>query len=227
MKLNAIKYDPTITSIDVHIRPGKIITKHPPKRPRFFENDSSQWLKNDHVPEKDSFAKRVYAAEQAFADRVEHTRFADISEAAKYLRRFMEKAWFQRRFPEFKECTVTFHPRSSNCYAETMSLTPQGESCKGHIELSKWGLGLKPGRGGEIVLLHELAHCVLPVCHLHDRRWAKTYIEFIGCAMGQLTKHILVEEFKKHRIPMNPVRAFKGTPEQRMRIAAAKPGVRP
>jgi hypothetical protein len=59
---------------------------------------------------------------------------------------------------------------------------------------------------GEIIVLHELAHAVLPGCHHHDRRWARTFIELIGCALGFTCKKILMEEYRRRKIPFSPVR---------------------
>lgn len=210
MKFGLLIHDPSKDSVEVAIRPGKIINSTA-KRPRFFENDSSQWWGNNQMPLKDSYVNRVYAAEQMFADRVEQHKFLNITEAAKYLRSFMEKAWFQRRFPKFRTCKIQFRTGARTCTGGASELAQNGEPCSGRIQLTNWGLGVSKGRGGEIVLLHELAHCVLPCSHLHDRRWVRTYAEFIGCAMGQDIKRILIDELKNQNIPMSPVRAFNGT----------------
>jgi hypothetical protein len=76
------------------------------------------------------------------------------------------------------------------------------EVVEGFIVMSNWGIRSQ----GEVAVLHELAHAVLPSGHLHDRRWARTFTEFVGCAMGSNCRKVLVEEFRLRKIPFSPVR---------------------
>ena len=136
----------------------------------------------------------------------------------------MEKPWFQRRFPHFVECVVDFRPRSTSCHGGGRKHTPGCvEVVIGHISMSSWGMGIKHGRGGEIVVLHELAHAVLPYNHNHDRRWARTFIEFIGCMMSQDVKKILMEEFRIQNVPFSPVKKVIFTLEHMAKLAASRP----
>jgi hypothetical protein len=77
-------------------------------------------------------------------------------------------------------------------------------------------------KGGEVVVLHELAHAVLPSEHHHDRRWVRTFLEFVGRNLSQDLKKMLMKEFKLNRIPYSPVKAVRTTNKQLQQLMAAR-----
>ncbi len=222
-----LKHSEGTTRHTVKARPGRKQRIDPyAKRPRYFEANKKQWWKGGTAPERDSFRQRVYRAERRFADRIEQRGFANITEVARYVRNFIEKPWFQRRFPLFRSCEVIYHPGSRTCYGgpRDYAVTPGREDVQsGSITMSSWGMGLRGKRGGELVVLHELAHAVLPYEHLHDRRFVRVFLEFVGCALGQDYKRLLREEFKTERIPYSPVKTINFSQEHLQRLAAARP----
>lgn len=223
--MQLLHHDPKVLSHKVRPRPGKIIQEDfRRRRARFFEPDSQQWWRKGKAPLRDSFRQRCYDVEIAFTNKVEQKKFSNITEVAKYIRWFMEKPWFQRRFPFFECCTVEYKKSIKSCSGGPRGLSiDQREVLLGNITLANWGMGSDDSRGGEIVVLHEFAHAVLPGDHNHDRRWVRTFLEFIGCAMGQDVKRIFMIEFRKKHIPFNPVKKVDTTPEQIQRLAAARP----
>lgn len=197
------------------------------KRPhgRYFLPDMSQWWRQGIPPQRDSYRQRCYRAEDRAIRQIEQRKFADIGEVAKYVRDFMEKAWFQRRFPWFRLCVVGYARGTSISRGGPRGITPNGEEVEtGSITLSTWGMRGKGG--GETVVLHELAHAVLPHEHHHDRRWVRTYLEFIGNAFGQPVKRIFMEEFRREGVPYNPVKKIKFSEQHMLRLAAARPNPR-
>lgn len=212
--MELLQHDPTVLAHKVEPRPGKVIEVDP-EAPRAFEHyfapDSSRWWRNGVKPRRDSFRQRSYDAEAAFLSKTEHRTFSNIAEVARFIRDVMEKPFFQRRFPYFKTCQVEYKPGTRSCSggprAYNKKPTPfplpaDVEVTSGHITMSTFGMT----NWGEVTALHELAHAVLPGGHRHDRRWARTFIEFIGCAMGFDCKKVLMEEFRLRRIPFSPVR---------------------
>lgn len=206
--------------IIVEPRLGKILHIDP-QAPRVFANyftpDSSRWWKGGVAPRRDSYRQRCHKAERAFTGKVEHRTFCSLGDAAVYLRNFMETAYFQRRFPLFRKCTLEHRPGSRKCLGGPRGMR-QGEVTEGLIALSRWGLR----ESGEIVLLHELAHAVLPPDHHHDRRWARTFIELVSGAMGFTMKQILVEEFRRQKVPFSPVRRVVASEAQVLRLTAVR-----
>lgn len=213
--------------ITVEPRLGKII-EIDPDAPRVFDNyfapDSQRWWKGGAMPRRDSYRQRCYAAERAFTKKVDHRTFNSVQEAAAYLRTFMETPYFQRRFPLFKKCTVAFRPGTRSCTGGPEKIVKHGpkdsvvEVSEGVINLSNWGLR----ESGEIAVLHELAHAVLPSTHAHDRRWVRTFIEFVSGAMGFPMKQVLVEEFRRQKVPFSPVRKVVASEAQVLRLAASR-----
>lgn len=195
-------------------------------RNRYFMPDSVMWWRKGRMPLRDSWKQRCYDAEHAFVRKTEQRTFANITEVAKYVRDFMEKPWFQRRFPLFEECRVEYRGGCSisrggpDAYATTGN---EAEISRGSITLSSWGMGQVRTGGGEVVVLHELAHAVTPGGHHHDRRWTRTFLEFVGCAMGYPTRQVLAEEFRKRGVLFSPFKKIQFTDKHMARLAAARP----
>lgn len=211
---------------DVHIRPSKLIGERPEKWPKYFEPDSLQWWRKGVQPRRDSFRERCYEAERAYAAQITQQSFANITEAAIYLRDFIERPWFQRRFPFFRSCQLVHTKGARSCYGSATRVTRFGQEVHvvaGFISMSSWGLGIKAKTGGEVTLLHELAHAVLPNTHQHDRRWVRTFTEFVGCARGQDEKKQLLNEFRARRVPYSPIKRVHFTEEQCLQLAASRP----
>ncbi len=216
--MDLLQYDPKVSTYSAEKRPGKILDVNP-KAPRafdcYFAPDSSRWWRGGIRPRRDSFRQRSYDAEFAFRRKVIFRTFADIAEVARYVQDVIERPWFQRRWPLFRECVVDYRPRSHVCrggpreYSQRPTSYPLPNDIEvvvGHISMSLHGIR----KQGEIAVLHELAHAVLPETHQHDRRWARTFIELVGCGMGQDHRKVLMEEFRLRRIPFSPVRKVKG-----------------
>ena len=209
----------------VEIRPGKMINQDvDKKRPKYFERDSEQWWRKGITPQRDSYKSRCYAAESLFSKQIETQVFANITEASKYIRSFMERAWFQRRFPAFKEIKITHKKRSVSCDGGPSKVSLNGDVSAGVMRITDWGLGLKHTIvGGSLLLLHEFTHAVLPWDHAHDRRWLRTYIEFIGCMVGQTEKNIFLQILRDHKIPFSPYKKVKISAEQIQRLNDVRP----
>ena len=229
--MELLRHEPNKLFHTVEIRPGRKLEINPfTPRAKYFEPNSTQWWRKGERPRRDSFRQRCYNAEDRFALKIEQRTFGNIAEVAKYTRDFMEKAWFQRRFPQFTKCVVEYRPGSSICkggprgYANASEDPKYKDVASGWMGFSSWGMG-KTGchRGGEVVVLHELAHAVLPAGHHHDRRWVRTFLEFIGCGMGQDTKRLLMEEFRREGVPYSPFKQVEFSEEHMQRLAAARP----
>lgn len=217
----------TENQVIVEPRPGKVLDIDPDE-PRAFDNyfapDSKRWWKGGVAPRRDSYRQRCYAAENVFTKKVEHRTFNSIQEVGSYVRTLMETPYFQRRFPLFKKCTVTYRPGSRSCYGgprKTVTRGPNNDICEvteGSIDMSNWGIR----ESGEIAVLHELAHAVLPKCHAHDRRWVRVFLEFVSGAMGFPMKQVLMEEFRRQKVPFSPVRKVVASEAQVLRLAASR-----
>lgn len=188
------------------------------KRPAPFERSADQWVTAGRKPGRDSQRQKAYNAE----DRVRKWMiesgivgevYPDIADAARYIRDLMETDWFQRRWPAFRECVVEYMPGSSNCQAWTGMVDYRRWASIGRIEMSTWGLGIKPDKrgqitGGELILLHELAHCLTPNFghNGHGRLWARTFLELVRFKMGDKVHAKLRGEFDRERVKYRPTR---------------------
>lgn len=225
-----LRHDPKVLRHEVTQREGKIKDIDPEaERPfsRFFSPNDDHWWRHGRMPQRDSYREKCYKAERRFRRKVEQRTFANITEVAKYVRTFMETPYFQRRFPRFRVCVVEYKPGSRICRGGADVVDEEsGEVTTGNIEITKWGMGISGNYGGEIVILHELAHAVLPRTYRHNRKWARVFIEFVSCMMGREYKKILSEEYRRLRVPFNPVRQHEATPEEVARLAEVRRGVR-
>jgi hypothetical protein len=220
-----IRHDSSITSWRVEPRLGKRYDIDPfLPRPRFFEPDSRQWWRKGERPKIDAAKQRSYNAEHKFLDKVEQRRFANIADAALYVRGFLEKKWFQRRFPHFKVCVVTYKPQGGWSYGGPVKMTslPSPEVREGEIQISRSGLGISSRYGGEVLVLHELAHAVLPPGHMHDARWRRTFVEFVGRAMGHPYQCLLLSEFKGDRLRCSPIKRIVIPQDRILKLAASR-----
>jgi putative metallohydrolase (TIGR04338 family) len=190
------------------------------ERPKFFEDDSGQWWKGRVRPKRDSFVQRIYDAENKFwRGHPQREKLADIAEVARMVRGFIERDWFQRRFPRFLLCVVEYVPQKR---AWAHAGPRQSVTLKYGSAVTSGYMAYGPRAMTNWVVLHELAHAVLPSGHHHDRRWVRTYVEFVGAYFGQDTKKGLVKAFRDAGIKMTPYRVVKTTPEMLDRLAAAR-----
>jgi putative metallohydrolase (TIGR04338 family) len=212
--MELLQHDENVRSHDVEKRLGKILDisqSEPRPFANYFAPGSMRWWRKGKCPKRDSFRQRSYEAEHAFRSKIEFKTFTNIAEVARYVREVMEKPFFQRRFPLFQSCLVKYIPKSSGCRGgpREYNKPTSGDVLPDDIEVTSGGIEMST-RGmynmGEVAVLHELAHAVIPFGHCHDRRWARTFIEFVGCAMGFTFKKMLMEEFRNRRIPFSPVR---------------------
>jgi len=193
----------------------------------YFKPGQKQWWRNGIQPKRDSQRQKCYDSERQASPDITHKKFRDVEEVAQYISNFMSTKWFQKRFPWFEECRITYLPGTSNCSASSNTKYLGNESTRGVIHLSRWGMGCAPepchlNLGGELVVLHELAHAVLPNSERHGRRWARTYLEFVGNRIGKDAKNILRDKYIANRVRYSPLRKSNVSFEQCERLAACR-----
>ena len=223
----------------VRCRLGRI---HPPgglnaERPKYFEPDSAWWWRKGIPPKRDSFRERAYTAENRFvvnlveSGAVEPEPFEDLTDIAKFARSMIESVWFRRRFPMFTELRIVTSARMRGAYAgpdryvRSRDLN-SAEVSKGYMVLTEKVFSERAGTCvaamPRVLFVHELAHAVLPGNHQHDRRWCRTYAEFVGWLLGQEHKKALLAEFKRERVPYSPFKRMNNNAEQAERLAVAR-----
>lgn len=175
----------------------------------------SAWWKDGRQPKRDSQRSKAYAAEREVRKLIDQKTFTDIAHVARYVRDTMEAVWFQRRWPDFHEVAVQYVPGSSKCRAWSWKSLNSDHAIGGVIEMSTWGIGTRGEHGGELIVLHELAHCLTPN-DAHGRRWARVFLELVRYRMGEETYRLLRDAFRKHRVKYHPRR----TAQARRREAA-------
>ncbi len=212
----------------VSIRPQMRRRRKLEDRPAPFNLPHERWYRGGRIVTRDTMREKCYRAERELrcprdGDPIEQTTFENIAECARYVRGVMETNWFQRRWPLFTSCDVIYVPGSRICRAWGAHRW-QGHSQHGGIEMSV--PGMQAPYGGEMIVLHELAHAVSPYREGHNRLWARTFVELVGFRMGPEMKKALTAAFRRHNIKVNPVRQVTASPEQIERLAACRPGPR-
>lgn len=191
---------------------------HTPTAP--FDKPKDQWWPSGKELRRDSKRSAAYRAEDRVrvwineSTDLEQIRFDDIADAARYARDLMETKWFQRRFPRFRSLVVRYVPGTRTCRGGPHYANWEGEVTQGGVSMSTWGLGKKADRrgevsGGELILLHEIAHAITPAPRFgawHDRRWARTFLELVKFKMGDKVYRKLRGEFDKERVKYGPTR---------------------
>lgn len=197
-----------------------------------FDIDHRRWWKGGVKPKRDSQRRKAYSAEDAALPMLEQERFSSLGEVARYLRDLISTEWFQRRWPEFRRVDLFYRPRKRSASANSFS----NDSCTGGwINFGPWSLGNRPGRsnperrGGEWLVLHELAHAIAPKGHHHDALWARIYLELVKFKMGAAAHDALRDEFRKKKVRYKPARqmteAQRKAASERLTAVRAKANV--
>jgi hypothetical protein len=210
-------YDITIRSD--HRRDYKT---HP--RPGIFNLRSENWWKGGKMPKRDANRQKCYDAENAarklFTDQM---AFDTIREMATWFRNIMESDWFQRRFPHFYKLRIRYKPGMRGAWAwvtqhnvTTNTNNPEfmQHAVTGKIEFSRWAQGISGENGGSVIMLHELAHCILPSRHHHDRRWARVFLELVRHFISDNYAAILEAQFKARKVKYKPCRVLTDAQRQ-------------
>jgi putative metallohydrolase (TIGR04338 family) len=189
-------------------------------RPTPFDLPHERWLK-DRKGGRDSMRGKCYAAEDIVRKQFpEQKTFQELDELARYCRDIMETDWFQRRWPHFTELFVRQKGRST-CYGGPRGTNNQGQVIRGRITISTWGMGWSGDNGGELIVLHELAHAIVPGGHKHSRLWVRTFLELVRLKLGMGLYLQLRKSFENHRVRCNPFRVV--SEEMLQRLAACRP----
>jgi putative metallohydrolase (TIGR04338 family) len=115
---------------------------------------------------------RMYAAESSLQDvGMRWTRYAN---AQAYVDGLIESEWFFERWPHLLRCTV--ERRGSGARWSTCARV-EGDRCEGVILVA-------PGALTQPVVLHELAHLVLPPDCGHGAPFPDTMLELVRHEMG-------------------------------------------
>ena len=196
--------------------------------PRFYEPYSEQWWRNGIEPDRDGSRSRCYAAEHEWwavvredPDFEAANHCENILEAARFVRDFISSGWFERRFPAFRICHVLHLPKGHTSYGGPRRMHGKHVAA-GIIKLSSQGTTLK------WLILHELAHAVLPQGHAHDRRWRRVYLDFIGHHFGQNYRKQLLDCYRSRKLSLAPHASKRKTmtPERKALLLAALAKVR-
>lgn len=226
---------------DIYIREGKrrgyrLSNTH--VAPGVFGLPSQRWWKNGVQPKRDSQREKCYAAERTLRPGLAQRKYDTVREAATFFRNIMESDWFQRRFPHFFYLRIAHEPGTRAAHAcPTEHIRNREFVTRGWIGFSKWAMGHwgkadangTEQTGGELIMLHELAHAIIPGGHEHDRRWARTFIELVRHYMGRELGDALKASMRKHKVKFAPIRVV--SPERRrsmgLLLAAARSMVKP
>jgi hypothetical protein len=204
---------------DIYVRSSERRDYKRTERPNPFNVKSAGWWKGGVEPKCDSQRRRCYRAEFEVRPQIQQRAFPTLREIATFYRNIMESDWFQRRFPRFFYLRIEYRPGTQKCWAQATehSEIDKDMVTRGWIALSSWGTGMYGKNGGELILIHELAHAIIPDVHHHDRRWARTFLEMVYHFMGREVGDKLEAAFKKHGVKYKVVRQIS----EAQRAAAA------
>ena len=98
-----------------------------------------------------------------------------------------------------------------------VALALDSQATAGRITAGPWAVPR------EEVWLHELAHCIIPGGHHHDRLWVRTFLELVRLRMGREAHDLLRDAFRRRRVKFTPYRRVAFTEEMRDKLAACRP----
>jgi putative metallohydrolase (TIGR04338 family) len=159
---------------------------------------------------RDQQRSRVYRAEDLAMKCLgaSNERLEAIEQVQAYVVRLMATEWFRR----------TYHPRP--LYIQVTDGRGRRSACamgSNRICMPRWSRS-------ELVILHEVAHCLLAVdysrsreCGAHGWRFAEIYLALVRNRMGTEAERALREAFRKQRVRYTEPRVI--TEEERAKMA--------
>ena len=140
---------------------------------------------------RDVQRSKLYAAEKAVRDTIPERKFdpSNLDAVQAYVDKLQRSAWFKRRW-QHRPRIVVGHARGNAC-------------------ASAWGSRLillprdKQWAWCEIVILHEVAHCLTnwhPDGGAHGRDFARTFLELVRHQCGDEAWRMLRDSFRDHKV---------------------------
>lgn len=116
---------------------------------------------------RDADKRRCYKAEHAVLHCASNPRFRSLDEARLYLcSMFRSPTWDALGLPLAVPNLLRSSTRNSFAYGRSAGIP-------GDVHLAR-------GQENLMILLHELAHSVVPVFHGHDARWRSAYVTLVA-----------------------------------------------
>lgn len=211
-------------SLIVYARYGPALFEEGDRIPGKFGLPFEAWYKEGKLPVRDRIRRRCYRAEQQLRAWMQRTggqrTFSSLYEVAAYYHSVVKTVWFRRRFPFFEKLIVRHRPNRARATAEVLAQTTWRDASgrsrtaatMSEIVLSSWAMGMESRRGsdgGEIVLLHELAHAIVPAGHMHGRVWAYVFISLVRQFVSREAAKQLIGSFVSHKVKYMPYRPRK------------------
>lgn len=181
------------------------------ERPGVYSKMPREWWPRHEFRSNapDTQRGKAYKAEQAvWNSGLWNDGPMSVEDAVKYLDRVINSRWFKARFPMFRSLEFIGRTGGRICRAgPTLSqVWVIREAITG--DLSMTPSGLKHKGAARMILLHELAHAVLPTGTKHHRRWARVYLDLVKRFEPKMKGEMLEHSFRKHRVKFSPCRAY-------------------
>lgn len=135
----------------------------------------------------DKQQRKVYDSENDLEEVVFHKKWKTVQGCQNYVDDFTSKRWFRNRFG-IVNITVT-KERTNQIHALGSAI----ESPVKTISLPNWAKN-------EIILLHEMSHCLLPHRVKHGKEFCATYLQLIEYNLGKKARRILEIFFKLRKV---------------------------
>jgi putative metallohydrolase (TIGR04338 family) len=132
----------------------------------------------------------VYAAQDAWLVQKHGRRFTNLPEIQLYVDSLMASNWWARTFPQIDRIDV--HPGRKN-----------GVWAYGAATGNRRGEIWLPPRGRaytELVVLHEIAHCVSSRRITHGPAWVHNFLQLVWRACGDERYQLLVDNLASHGV---------------------------
>jgi hypothetical protein len=159
---------------------------------------------------RDSQRSKVYAAERSWEHDLEHggrdrfEHFATNAECKRYVNNLLKRKRIKKKYMNFFNGYIFHHG---------INVTHGGRNGWAH---SYGGtIRLSPAARYSSVLLHELAHELMPRSVHHDWRYAATMLDLVRQVLGKDEERALKAEYRKHRVKYRKPIKRHITPEQR------------
>ena len=147
------------------------------------------YLRNDRIKNpRDSQRRRVYKSEWEIRDNLHLIELEDESQVQTFIDLVTKTKWFKNRFGKRSISVVKTNPISTAAFAWV------------HTQEVAFPKGFRD----ELVILHEIAHCVQPPnTPSHGKEFSAILLDLVGRFIGEDFELALMHEFVKNRVDFN------------------------
>ena len=131
--------------------------------------------------------KNVMESHHAWDDGRHLRRFSNLTEMHYWVQSLLSSNWWKKEFPHITEIYLFPKERGDACTYLYYNLA------RADVHLPRWAYN-------ELIVLHELAHCVSDKRADHGPSWVRNFIHLVGRACGRDERDRLIANLREHHV---------------------------